>query len=352
MPNWIASTASWLACLFLMTASGADQKVWDELIELDLNGGITFDASDRGYPIGDTWKSPVVESNRPFTELLPSWAVDAPADTGVRFSGRVRWDDDTWSPWVDFGFWGEVPAPKYGESFDGGEVQVDILILDRPACAWQMRADATSYDLSEMPTLRRITMAVRGEADEATLPGEAGWSGKLDVPFVPQALGGERLMSEICSPTSVAMAAAAFGVEVDLAEHAMAVFDREHDLFGNWNRAVARANALGLDAHLERFATWQAVADHLAAGRIVIASVNYADGEAPTFIDNATNGHLIVIRGLTPDGDAIVNDPGSRDRGEAVVYAKEDLETAWFANAGGVGYVIGPGEHGKELGKQ
>jgi len=266
--------------------------------------GVTLD-DPRGYPRRGSWTSPVMPSEPALTELLPSWSVDAPAGTGVRFSARTRdAGSGDWSPWLDYGYWGEVPPPADPEAFDGGKVLVDILELEAPADAWQVRADLFAYDLGATPTLRRVSVASRSPAEDAG-HGEAGWHGVLDVPFIPQVLGGDRLKSEICSPTSVAMALAFHGVEVGVAENALATFDREHGLFGNWNRAVARANQLGAKAHLERFAWWDRVAGHLAAGRVVVASVNYADGQAPSFIDNATTGHLIVIRGLTPEGGRV-----------------------------------------------
>jgi hypothetical protein len=293
-----------------------------------------------GYPRTGTWTSPAYAAGRPLREVLPSWAVDAPAGTGVRFSGRVR-VDGAWSPWLDFGYWGEVPPPREPEVFEHGAVAIDILELNRPAEAWQVRARLFAFDLHATPTIERISVAMRsgGERPDA---GRASWSGDVVVPFVPQSSGGPQIKREICSPTSVAMAAAAFGVETDVRENAVKTFDREHGIFGNWNRAVARANELGVRPHLERFTTWEQVARHLRDNRVIVASHNFAAGEAPSFLMDATAGHLFVVRGLTPGGDVIVNDPASAGRGEAAVLARADVERAWFENAGGVGYVIGP----------
>jgi hypothetical protein len=38
------------------------------------------------------------------------------------------------------------------------------------------------------------------------------------------------------------------------------------------------------------------------------------------FIYENTGGHLLVIRGFTPGGDVIVNDPASRDKGNGAIY--------------------------------
>ena len=75
----------------------------------------------------------------------------------------------------------------------------------------------------------------------------------------------------------------------------------------------------------------------------VIASIAFRRGEFSSNVIERTGGHLIVVRGLTPDGDAIVNDPASRDRGDGVVYIAEELARAWFGH-GGVAYIIHPRE--------
>ena len=56
---------------------------------------------------------------------------------------------------------------------------------------------------------------------------------------------------------------------------------------------------------------------------------------------NQTAGHLIVVRGLDANGDAIVNDPAydTDNEGDGVIYKAEELARAWLAK-GGVGYVI------------
>ncbi|MEM7808303.1 MAG: C39 family peptidase [Planctomycetota bacterium] len=293
-----------------------------------------------GFPRRGVWTSPVTAADPTATEILPSWSVQTPPGTGVRLDLRVRLaETDEWSPWLDMGYWGEVPPPATAESFEGGDVAVDIIELDRPADAWQIRATLVAYDLSSSPTLQRISVALRG-GEPPVDHGTADWSGDLDVPFLHQGSAGDLIGGSICSPTSVAMALAHFGIDVDLVTHAAETYDREHGIFGNWNRAVARANELGAEAHLEFFDDWQSLADHLKAGRVVVASIRFKKGEAPSFVMNSTAGHLIVLRGLTPDGDVIVNDGAHATEGERAIYKKAEMEKAWFKNAGGVGYVI------------
>ena len=80
----------------------------------------------------------------------------------------------------------------------------------------------------------------------------------------------------------------------------------------------------------------------IAQGQPVIASIAFEEGsydDSPVF--HGTEGHLIVIRGFTPDGLVIVNDPGSSKKGERALYPPRGLAHAWFGH-GGVGYVIRP----------
>jgi len=137
----------------------------------------------------------------------------------------------------------------------------------------------------------------------------------------------------------VSMVMSFWGVDRTTVENALAIYDADHRMFGNWNRAVARAGDFGLDAWLDRFRNWDKVKAEIAQGRPVIASIAFKKGEFPSSVLSATGGHLIVIRGFTPAGDIIVNDPANPTRGSDAIYKADELARAWFAH-GGVGYVI------------
>ena len=59
-----------------------------------------------------------------------------------------------------------------------------------------------------------------------------------------------------------------------------------------------------------------------------------------------TNGHLMVIRGFTAQGDVIANDPASHlDPSNAsvrTVYNRAEFENIWIPKSGGIVYVIHP----------
>jgi hypothetical protein len=178
--------------------------------------------------------------------------------------------------------------------------------------------------------------------DPTTRPSTIGeWARDLKVPFRGQGdfKNPKALWGMICSPTSISMVLSFYGIDKTTVENAMAIYDSQYDMFGNWGRAVSRAGELGLDAQLERFRNWDQVHARIAQGTPVIASIRFKRGEVKGFLYEFTLGHLIVIRGFKSNGDVIVNDPARRDKGNGVIYKPEELAKAWFNN-GGVGYVI------------
>ena len=122
-------------------------------------------------------------------------------------------------------------------------------------------------------------------------------------------------------------------------ENALAIYDSEYGLFGNWARAVAWAGENGFDAWVTRYRNWEQVKATIATGQPIIASIRFEKGECPSFVLKETDGHLIVIKGVTREGDLIVNDPASRDKGGGAIYKASELAKAWFGH-GGVGYII------------
>jgi hypothetical protein len=316
-------------------------------------GGLTLaEESGREFPRRASWVSAPVRAEFPFTEVIPSWNAAVPVEAGIAVALRVRSEErgEDWSPWLYFGGWGrETAKDEKVVRCDRGIVHVDTLMLDRPADALQVRLDLASYafEAAAEPVVRRITVSYSGVvADEAARARlalhpkiEGEWARRLEVPYRTQGDTPKPLRGETCSPTSVSMVLEYWGYNRPTVENALAIYDAEHEMFGNWNRAVQRAGELGLDAWVARFRDWDAVKAQIAHGRPVIAAVQFKKGEFPSAAISSTNGHLIVIRGFTPAGDAIVNDPANREKGNGAVYPAADLAKAWFSH-GGVGYVI------------
>lgn len=312
------------------------------------------------YPRRGIWTSPEYATEFPITEVLPSWNVDTPGDSGVKFYIRSR-DMGTreWSPWLYIGSWGRtLPRGKQTITFGGGEVDIDYLKLTKPADRYQMRAVLESFDVDgeSTPSVRRLTMVysgvVKDEQERARLTRpikiEGEWARTLDVPFFTQGDAPPALKPRICSPTSVTMVMQYQGDQGAMVENALAIYDPEYEIFGNWGRAVAYAGQRGFDAYLDRIRTWEQVKAYIAQGQPVIASIRFESGTFPSNVMDQTNGHLVVIRGLTPEGDAVMNDSASKKRGEGIVYRSDELARAWLRH-GGVAYIIRPMNNEQEV---
>jgi hypothetical protein len=351
-PDWRTNPLGYVDRMLVMNtsddwSSGESQRV----AVTDAGTLMLDDPPGPRYPRRGVWTSPVYETAFHITEVLPSWNADAPANSGVKFFIRTRdVSSGAWSPWLYIGSWGRtLPGGKQTISFDGGAVEVDYLSLTNPAGAYQMRAVLESFDLrgEANPSIRRLTMVYSGVVadpmDRAKLarPVEmtGEWARTLDVPFLTQADAPPALRPRICSPTSVTMVMRYRGDSKAMVENALAIYDPEYEIFGNWGRAVAYAGQHGFDAYLDRIRTWDQVKAYIADGQPIIASIRFESGTFPSNVMNQTAGHLVVIRGLTADGDAIMNDSASKKHGEGVVYRSDELARAWLRH-GGVAYII------------
>ncbi len=315
------------------------------------------DTREKAFPRQGVWVSPIVKTAFDFEELMPSYNAFTPSNTGVRLQARVR-DTHTgaWSPWLYFGRWGRTVIDGKDDqvvtTFDGGTVKTDVLLLTNPADAYQVRFSLQSLtaDAAAAPIVRRIAVSYSGPVADsaqrarflAPITTPVRGAKVLAVPFIAQGDAPTSIIGDVCSPTSLTMVAAYGGAARPLSENALAIYDDEAGIFGNWNRAVQRAGELGLDAWLTRFRNWDQVRAMIAINQPVVASIRFEKGAMPNNpIYQENDGHLIVIRGFNADGDVVVNDPASRAKGNSVVYKASELAAAWFG-AGGVGYIVRP----------
>jgi len=346
--NRLGNRAGMADRLIMLERAPDWEKGEKSFVEVDRDRVVLSGGREKDYPRQGTWTSAEIQLEMPSTEFIPSWNGAVPANCGMRLELRTARRGD-WSPWLYFGSWGKTPKTLERVTWFGdGEVYIDNLILERSATAVQVRVTLFSYELERgvSPQIRRIALSYSGYAPEIAAADLASikleksqWARDLKVPFRTQKDAPPALSNQICSPTSVSMVMQYFGVNRPTIENALAIYDSEYDLFGNWARAVERAGEFGLDGWVQRFRNWEQVKEQIAKGQPVIASIAFRNGEFDSAVISRTNGHLIVIRGFTSDGDVIVNDPASRDKGEGAIYKAEELGRAWFGH-GGVGYVI------------
>lgn len=302
--------------------------------------------------------SPPARAPFRFTELLPSWNIALDEETqGYRIEVRVQdARDGTWSPWFYFGTAGRTDGSTTTAVIDDdawGEVDIDYLLLKRPARAHQYKVILYSdpdHGDTPQPAVKRFHVVVSNiEGDRAlhrrvrrSMPRAAGdWATTLTVPYRAQRwVDDRRLGGEICCPTCVAMVLESHGIEIGTVKASANALDHEHDIYGNWPRAAQSVVRHGLASEVRRFRETDDLKPFIAAGLPVMASIRAARGEMQNARYKSTNGHLILVIGLTPGGDFVVNDPASPGAGgEEIVYTAEEIRKVWFEK-GGVGIVI------------
>ena len=117
------------------------------------------------------------------------------------------------------------------------------------------------------------------------------------------------------------------------------VWDAAYDGAGNWAFNTAWAASLGFDAFLDTLPDLRAGEELLAAGEPFIASVTFDAEELPE-AGYETGGHLLVVSGVTADGDVRVHDPAARSPEDVRrIYPRAAFERAWLSHEGSGGLI-------------
>lgn len=325
-----------------------------------------------------SWTSRWHEPGFAFSRLVPSWSADTPGASfiRVRVQGRTASGEET--AWYSFGVWAYDDAAVPRSSSDGqrdrfGRIDTDTYLATTPLAAYRLRFELfRAAPDAPTPVVRSAWAVV---SDPATIPTSstctaatcplAGTGKDLAVPAYSQEIhageypefdgGGEAW----CSPTSTAMVLAFWNAGPAPAEtswvparyadpivdHAARyTYDAAYGGTGNWPFNTAYASHYGLRAFVTQLRSLGEAERFIAAGIPLVASVKVAPGGLPGFLyAQGTNGHLLVIRGFTPAGDPIVNDPAATTNATVRrVYPRAAFEKAWLGGSGGTVYVIHP----------
>lgn len=287
------------------------------------------------------WRSAWIDAPFAFNELLPSWNVDLPAGAAFRVDVQI---DEEGAPWLDLGGWGAWPvSQRAATAFDGGRVAIDVVELAGDAERARVRVRARGLSAGASASLERLTLCFTRSVFHE-LRGDFGTPSKvatLAVPLRRQTDEAPEIAPRICSPTSVTMVLAYSGVERPTAEVAAALYDEEHDVYGNWNRAVQGAFRFGVPGELVRVDDWPAAAAILAEGTPLVISIATKEGQLTGAPYPSTAGHLLVLAGFDGKGAAVCFDPAVPPGDSAPRrYALAELESIWLRR-GGVAYRIG-----------
>lgn len=289
--------------------------------------------------------SPEIASPFPFRELVLSWNAEAPKGASLEFRVRVK-VSDRWSPWYSMGLW-EEDAPKSLGRQEGafGRVDIDTLVLANPAEAYRYEVQFSARKGSKPPVLRLLAVSLLDSLRPrpARRETERLWSGSLSLSPRSQMTEQPKYRHDICSPTSLAMVLDHFGRDLPTPKVAEGVRDREAGIYGNWPLNVAFAAGRGLAGHVAYLSTLGQLEFQLLRGRPVIVSIAFEKGELEGAPITRTRGHLLVVSGISPEGDVIVHDPAAPDkRSVRRTYPRNQFERAWLGRKNGVAYVLHP----------
>lgn len=266
-------------------------------------------------------------------ELVVSW--NAGTNLTLLIEAQAGWTNGMASTWYSLGYWsqhGRRGSPKAFADKDG-EVDTDILRVLRPAVGARVRFTLQG----PAAEFRRATLAFcRRQADQVDRPPvRSAWGKVLAVPVRTQAEFPEGI-DKWCSPTSTSMLLEFWAEELKRPDWnhtvpttAAAVFDPGWGGTGNWpfNTAFAGAQP-GLGACVSRFNDLTDLERWVGQGMPVAASVSYAMLKGRPQADKG-DGHLVVVRGFTAEGDVAINDPGVRRSRVQRTIPRADFARAW-----------------------
>jgi cell wall-associated NlpC family hydrolase len=290
-----------------------------------------------------TLESRDIETARGFDDLVGSISAEVPPGGEIELSVKVRLES-AWTEWFSLGALGDSGWTSPVQIVDAaGVVDVDTLKLNKKANALRYRLKFKAG--KKAVTLRSVAMALSDaeapDAPPAFRPGP--WVRDLGLAPRSQGDAQEKYKHDICSPTSLAMVLEHWGHKLDLETVALAAQDRGSQLFGNWPANAAYAGTFGLEARVARLESLTEAEDEIAAGRPVIVSVTYDEGELPNSPIKRTRGHVIVIGGFTADGDVIAYDPAGKGRDQVRrIYPRAAFHKVWRVRKRGLAYLIGP----------
>jgi len=329
------------------------------------------------------WTSPVVETGYAVDESVTSWTADTPTGTWVEVEFRGRKADGAWTKWFVMGRWasGAEYAPERGvgdihrTSVDGQTDDDAYLFTDTYVAksghepeAFQTRVTLYRPEGSKAsPRLRSVSTMTNEYLPDAHYTGTSDFTLNrelvLDVPQLSQNIhrgeypefgGGGQVW---CSPTSSTMVLYSYGREVPAEElegieapngdpqvdyAAMRTWDHTYEGAGNWAFNAAYAGTFGVDAFVTRLRSLAEAERFVEAGIPLVVSINFTTEEMPE-AGYETNGHLVVLRGFTADGDPVINDPNKASNEDVrVVYTRENFERVWQTSTDGLTYVFHP----------
>jgi hypothetical protein len=299
------------------------------------------------------WESPLLDAGCAVKSAIASWNATVPPGAWLEVQARFP-TGSALSRWYSCGRWSSGPlrGSIAGQADGDGSMETDTLFLRQPSRSVQLRVI-----LEGRGALHRLYLQVTGPDDRPEDSARAGddrspaqpgigWGVDLPVPCRSQRVYPEGAR-DWCSPVSLSMVLAYWGTDLSVPDVvAPAVYDPVYRGWGNWPFNTAVAGLYGFHACVARLPGLTAAERWVTAGVPVVASVRYRRESLEGAPIEQTDGHLLVIRGFTPGGDVIVNEPAApSDETVRLVYRREQFERAWLLGSGGIVYLVHPSGH-------
>jgi Peptidase_C39 like family len=249
----------------------------------------------------------------------------------------------------DVGWSGDVELlPRRRLETEGVRTDVDHLLLQRPTRQWRLRLTALGGEPWRWRWgLASVTWRGKGLHALWRTPPPMGRRVAIRVPSASQMAEGGRDGPLACSPTTIQMLLARWGINCSVPSVMRATWDPVAKIYGNWQKAIEAVWRHRCPGALVFFRHWGQVLGCLRAGLPLAASIKFPRGEVdlPGAPIGHSSGHLIVIRGLTPEGDVLANDSASQTiAGVPRHYPLIPLSRAWFGFSGMAYLVFAPEE--------
>jgi hypothetical protein len=263
----------------------------------------------------------------PAMRAIVTWNGPAPVDT---IELIVHRQDGRSSLALPYAVFDEQRRASLNGFDDVAKIETDIVSAERPI---------VGIDVISHHRLDRVGVSVPPAREEHVHAHGYMPAKTLEVPELSQYRPEYPEERGWCTPASIAMLLATWGLMRDVPRVAAAIYDDAYKGTGNWAFAVAYAGALGLAgtaAYLRGTATLGAF---IATWIPVAVSLAWNAGELPGAPLPQSAGHLIVVRGFDELGDPVVNDPAQPEVRHT--YPRAAFERAWLDH-GGVALIVAP----------
>jgi hypothetical protein len=292
--------------------------------------------------------SPEILTRIRWDELIVSWNVAMTAGDALRVEVRAIYPDRT-TKWYTMGRWSTDPAKQRRESVrrqkdKDGDVDTDTLLLKQSAERVQVRVTLSSGG-KQKPKLKFLSLSLLDSTTtpEPGPPNRKAWGKTIDVTERSQMA--YKNGDVLCSPTTISMLLSHWsqqlgrpGLDCGVPEVVAGVYDPVWGGTGNWVFNTAYAGSFRwMRAYTARLSDVSELEDFIAQEIPVGLSVCYNRLRGKS---REPSGHLVVCVGFTEEGDAIINDPGTR-KNVRKVFPRANLIDAWAYSKNSV-YLVYP----------